>query len=326
MAGDVGGLTHIPVMLQRTIELIAPVAGPGAVVVDCTLGLGGHAEALLERFPDIRVVGIDTDPEALALASARLSRFAARFLPARAVFDTADEVLRAAGIGAPAAYLFDLGVSSLQLDSDQRGFAYSRDTPLDMRMDPGGPLTAAEVVNRYSAEELAAVIFRYGEERHSRRIAAAVVRRRRQSPLATTGELAAIVAGAVPAGPHRSGHPAKRVFQALRIEVNDELGALRRALPAAVRRLAVGGRAVVLSYHSLEDRIVKQTFAGGTTPSAPPGLPVVLPEHRPFLAPLTRGAEKADAREQAANPRSRPVRLRAVAKTAEPPDTWRGAP
>ena len=314
---------HVPVLLERAVELLEPVARPGAVFVDCTLGMGGHTEAFLQRFMGVRVLGIDRDPQALELASARLAVFGDRFQAGQGVFDTADELLDGIGVLRPAAYLFDLGVSSLQLDSDPRGFAYARDTPLDMRMDPSSPSSAADVVNGYSAEELARVFSRYGEERHARRIAAAVVRHREQEPITTSDQLTEIVRRAVPGGSRRSGHPAKRVFQGLRIEVNDELGALRRGLAAAIRRVEVGGRIVVMSYHSLEDRIVKRMFAGGTRPSAPEGLPVVPEEHRPFLQSLTRGAETAGSEEAAANPRSRSVRLRAVAKTAPVPALWR---
>lgn len=314
---------HVPVLLERTVELLAPGARSGAVFVDCTLGMGGHTEALLQRFTGIRVLGIDRDPQALELASARLAAFGDRFVAGRGVFDTADELLDGIGVSRPAAYLFDLGVSSLQLDSDPRGFAYARDTPLDMRMDPSSPLSAADVVNSYSAEELARVFSRYGEERYARRIAAAVVRHRESEAITTSDQLTEVVRRAVPAGPKRSGHPAKRVFQGLRIEVNDELGALRRGLAAAIRRVDVGGRIVVMSYHSLEDRIVKRMFASGARPSAPEGLPVIPEEHRAFLQPLTRGAEVASIEETEANPRSRSVRLRAVAKTAPVPAHWR---
>ncbi len=316
---------HTPVMLARTVGLLESVAAAGAVIVDCTLGLGGHSEALLRQLPEVRVLGIDRDPQALAMAAHRLAPYGGRFTAVRGTFDGADGFLDAAGIAAPAAYLFDLGVSSLQLDSDARGFAYARDTPLDMRMDPSSPMSAADVVNGYSAEELARVFSQYGEERHARRIAAAVVRRRRLAPIRTSGGLTEIVAQALPPGPRRSGHPAKRVFQALRIEVNDELGSLRGALAGAIRRVGVGGRIVVLSYHSLEDRIVKRMFASGTRVTAPRGLPVVPVEHQPFLTALTRGAETADADEAAANPRSRSVRLRAVAKSAPVPNHWREA-
>jgi 16S rRNA (cytosine1402-N4)-methyltransferase len=320
-----GAPGHEPVMLRRTVELIAPVARPGAVIVDCTLGLGGHSGAILRGLPGVEVIGIDRDPQALAIAEQRLDPFGGRFRARRGVFDTADEILAGEGVSAPLAYLFDLGVSSLQLDSDPRGFAYARDTPLDMRMDPEAPLSAADVVNTYSAEELSRVFSRYGEERHARRIAGAVVRKREGSPIRTSDELSEVVRSALPRGPHRSGHPAKRVFQALRIEVNDELGALRSGLADAIRRVEVDGRIVVMSYHSLEDRIVKRMFASGTVSSAPPGLPVVPPEHSPFLVALTRGAETASAAEVESNPRARSVRLRAVAKTRAVPSGWEAA-
>ncbi len=316
---------HVPVMLARTVSLITPVAGPGSVLVDGTLGMGGHTEALLAANPQTQVVGIDRDQQALDLASARLAAFGDRFHGFRGGFDDSDQILDAAGVAAPTAYLLDLGVSSLQLDSDERGFAYARETPLDMRMDSSNPLSAADVLNSYSREELSRVFYQYGEERHARRIAAAVVTRREQRPLRTSRDLTEVVESALPPGPRRSGHPAKRVFQALRIEVNDELGSLRRGLAAAIRRVAVGGRIVVMSYHSLEDRIVKRTFAGGAESSAPADLPVVPDEYAPFLTLLSRGAEQASEAEIAENPRAKPVRLRAVAKIAPVPSHWQGA-
>ena len=322
---DAARSAHVPVMLARTADLLKPVAGPGSVLVDCTLGMGGHTEALLAANPDAQVVGIDRDQQALDLATARLTVFGDRFHGFRGGFDESDRILDAAGVAAPAAYLFDLGVSSLQLDSDERGFAYARETPLDMRMDGSNPLSAADVLNSYSGEELARVFYQYGEERHARRISAAVVAMREQQPLRTSHDLTQAVEKALPAGPRRSGHPAKRVFQALRIEVNDELGALRRGLTAAIRRVAVGGRIVVMSYHSLEDRIVKRAFASGAESSAPADLPVVPDEYLPFLTLLGRGAEQASEAEIAENPRAKPVRLRAVSKIASVPDHWQGA-
>ena len=316
---------HVPVMLERSVELLAPAVKPDSVLVDCTLGLGGHAEALLRAFPGVRLLGIDRDSTALQLATARLEPYGSRFRTGLGVFDQADAFLDSLGWGQPSGYLFDLGVSSLQLDSDARGFAYSRETPLDMRMDSDSPMSAADVLNDYTRGELAQVFSQYGEERHARRIAAAVVARREQKPLRTSHELTEVVVQALPPGPSRTGHPAKRVFQALRIEVNDELGALRRALTGAVRRLAVGGRIVTLAYHSLEDRIVKRTFLSGTVPSAPADLPVIPDGFGPFLEVVSTGAEKASDAESAANPRARSVRLRAVSKTAQVPEHWRGA-
>lgn len=320
-----GSAVHVPVMLERSVDLLGPALHSHSVVVDCTLGLGGHAEALLQAFPDVRLMGVDRDSAALQLASERLAPFGSRFRAGLGVFDQANALLDEAGWGQPSGYLFDLGVSSLQLDSDARGFAYSRETPLDMRMDSKSPMSAADVLSDYSRGELARVFSQYGEERYSRRIAAAIVARREREPLRTSHELTELVVQALPPGPSRSGHPAKRIFQALRIEVNDELGALRRALTDAVHRLVVGGRIVTLAYHSLEDRIAKRTFASGTVPSAPHDLPVVPEGFGPFLKIVSAGAEQASPAEAEANPRARSVRLRAVEKTAKVPANWLGA-
>jgi 16S rRNA (cytosine1402-N4)-methyltransferase len=305
---------HVPVMLDRCVELLSPaLARSGSVVVDATLGMGGHAEALLHRCPLARLVGLDRDPQALALAGRRLAPFGDRVHLVHSVYDGIPEALAALGIVAADAVLFDLGVSSLQLDEADRGFAYAVDAPLDMRMDPGDDLTAADVVNGYSAAELVRVLREYGEERFAPRIAAAIVREREQRPFRNSGRLVELVRSNVPAATRRTGgHPAKRTFQALRIEVNAELTVLRRAVPAAVSALAVSGRIAVLAYHSLEDRIVKRALAEGTRSSAPPGLPVELPEHTPYLRDLTRGAEKPAEEERTANPRAASARLRAV--------------
>jgi 16S rRNA (cytosine1402-N4)-methyltransferase len=305
---------HVPVLLERVLELLAPVAeADGAVVVDATLGLGGHTEALLERHSQLRMIGIDRDPHALARSEARLAPYADRVRLVHGIYDTLPAVLEAAGVEHVDGVLFDLGVSSMQLDRDERGFAYSRDTALDMRMDPTRGVTAADIVNTYSAADLARVIGRYGEERFARRIADAIVRERAVAPFTTSGRLADLVRDAVPAATRRTGgNPAKRTFQALRIEVNDELGALERALPAAITALRVGGRLVVLAYQSLEDRIVKRTFAAGATVTAPADLPVVPEAAQPRLRLLTRGGEQATADEETANPRAASVRLRAV--------------
>jgi 16S rRNA (cytosine1402-N4)-methyltransferase len=308
------GNLHVPVMLDRVLALLEPVAsGASAVVVDATLGLGGHAAALLARHPDLRLVGIDRDPAALARSTARLAAHSDRVTLVHGVYDSIPEVLRAAGVERVDGVLFDLGVSSMQLDLDDRGFSYSRDTSLDMRMDPTAGKTAADVVNNYSVAELSRVLRDYGDERFARRIAKAIEREREISPLTSSVRLAELVRDAVPAATRRTGgHPAKRTFQALRIEVNDELRALERALPAAITALSLGGRLVVLAYQSLEDRIVKRTFAAATTSSAPPDLPVVPDSAQPDLRLLTRGAEQASAAEVEDNPRAASVRLRAV--------------
>lgn len=309
----------MPVLLARTIELLAPaVAAPGAVVVDATLGMGGHSAALLERFGSLRLVGLDRDLQALRLAGERLAPFAARTTLVHAVYDELADVLTRYGVERVQGVLFDLGVSSLQLDEPERGFAYAQDAPLDMRMDQTRGLTAAEVVNTYEPSRLARVLREYGEERFARRIADAVARERAREPFTGTARLAELVRSSIPAATRRTGgHPAKRTFQALRIEVNGELHALERALPAAVDVLAVGGRIVVLSYHSLEDRMVKRTLVAGATSTAPPGLPVVLPEHEPVLRLLTRGAEEPTPAEVEANPRAASARLRAAERVRD---------
>jgi 16S rRNA (cytosine1402-N4)-methyltransferase len=305
---------HVPVLCERVLAVLAPaLERPGSVVVDATVGLGGHSAAMLARFEHLRLVGLDRDPMALERSAVRLAPFGGRVRLEHAVFDELPEVLLRLGLAGIDAVLFDLGVSSMQLDFDDRGFAYSRDTALDMRMDATQGITAADVVNTYSASDLARVIGRYGEERFARRIADAIVRERSVSPLTSSARLADLVRDAVPAATRRTGgNPAKRTFQALRIEVNDELGALERAMPAAVTALRVGGRLVVLAYHSLEDRIVKRSFAAGASITAPADLPIVPEQDQPQLRLLTRGAEQASAEEEAANPRAGSVRLRAV--------------
>ena len=310
---------HVPVMAQRCVELLAPALDlPGAVMVDATVGLGGHSEALLSRFAALRLVGLDRDPQALELAAERLAPYAHRIDLVHAVYDELPRVLRALGLERVQGVLFDLGVSSLQLDEPGRGFAYAHDAPLDMRMDAGGPRTAADVVNSYSADELARVLRDFGEERFARRIADTIVRERTKEPFTRTGRLAELVRSSIPAATRRTGgHPAKRTFQALRIEVNRELDSLASALPAAVAAIAVGGRIVVLSYHSLEDRLVKRVLVAGATSPAPPDLPVVPRELQPMLRLLTRGAEEPSPDEVAINPRAASARLRAAERVRE---------
>ncbi len=310
---------HVPVLLERSVELLAPaLQDPSAVVVDCTLGLGGHADALLERTP-ARLVGLDRDPDALRRSRARLARHGERATLVHAVYDRLPEVLDGLGTPRVEGVLFDLGVSSPQLDEPERGFSYAHDAPLDMRMDPtsGGP-TAADVVNGYDAAALARVLRTYGEERFAARIAEAVVRERRRQPFTGTARLADLVRSSIPAATRRTGgHPAKRTFQALRIEVNDELGVLRRAVPAAVHALAVGGRIVILSYHSLEDKVVKAELTARSRSQVPVDLPFVPPDQVPELRLLVRGSEPASAQEVAANPRAASVRLRAAERVRE---------
>ncbi|NHN56041.1 16S rRNA (cytosine(1402)-N(4))-methyltransferase RsmH [Calidifontibacter sp. DB0510] len=302
---------HAPVLRDRITDLLAPaLQRAGAVAVDGTLGMGGHAEALLERCPQAIVVGVDRDQEALRLAGERLARFGDRFRPLHATYDRAFDLLAEDGIATVDAVLFDLGVSSLQLDETERGFSYSRTAPLDMRMDQSEGVTAAEVVNSYDERELERILREYGEERFARRVAAAIVRAR---PLHTSEELMTVLRSAVPAASQRTGgHPGKRTFQALRIEVNGELDGWRAALPAALDALAEWGRIAVLSYHSLEDRITKTELAARSRSTAPPDLPVELPEHRPTFRLLTRGAETPSDAEMTDNPRAASARLRAA--------------
>lgn len=305
---------HVPVLRDRVVELLEPaLRKPGSVCVDGTLGLGGHAEAVLEACPHAHLVGIDRDQQALELARERLAPYADRLTLVHAVYDEFATVVESLGLKAIDATVFDLGVSSVQLDEEERGFAYRVDAPLDMRMDQSQGVTAAEVLNTYDATELTRILRDYGEERFARPIARAIVRERERAPFTTSGRLVDLLRDAVPASSQRSGgHPGKRTFQALRIEVNGELAAWEKALPQAIGALAVGGRIAVLSYHSLEDRITKQMLTAGARSTAPPGLPVELPEHVPYLRLLTHGAEKPSAAEVAANPRAASARLRAA--------------
>lgn len=312
---------HVPVFLDRCVDLLATSCiGPGAVVVDGTLGLGGHAEALLRRLPEVRLVGIDRDPNALDRAMTRLGPFADRVDFVHARYDELADVLADLEISEVQGVLLDLGVSSMQLDRVDRGFSYSRAAPLDMRMDPTEGLTAADVLAQYPADRLARVLRDYGDERFAGRIAHEIVATRDADPLLTSSQLVELLARTIPARSQRTGgHPAKRTFQALRIEVNDELGGLRRVLPAALDALAVSGRLVVMAYQSLEDRIVKKTFAFVTQAQVPPDLPVIPPDSRPRFRLLTRGAQVASDADIQDNPRAASVRLRAVERTTEKP-------
>jgi 16S rRNA (cytosine1402-N4)-methyltransferase len=311
---------HVPVLRDRIVELLSPaLQEPGAVMVDATLGMGGHSESILEVCPSARVVGIDRDHEALSLAGERLARFGDRFTPVHAVYDELPQILTELGLSARSsvsAVLLDLGVSSLQLDEEERGFAYRHDAPLDMRMDQGSGITAADILNTYAQADLERILREYGEERFAKRVASAIVRERARKPFTSSARLVELLRSAVPAASQKSGgHPAKRTFQALRIEVNGELQALEAALPAAVDALGVGGRIAVLSYHSLEDRLTKQTLSAGAHSGTPVGLPVELPELAPYLRLLTRGAEEPAAAEVSVNPRAASARLRAAERT-----------
>ncbi|WP_372442937.1 16S rRNA (cytosine(1402)-N(4))-methyltransferase RsmH [Mycolicibacterium baixiangningiae] len=322
-------MEHIPVLLDRCVDLLTPALtrhdsdGRGAVLVDATLGAGGHAHRFLTALPGLRLIGLDRDPQALQIAGERLAPFGDRVLLVRTRYDGIDDALARSGAwaGDVSGFLFDLGVSSMQLDRAERGFSYSIDAPLDMRMDSDAPLTAAEVVNTFPEREIARILREYGEERFAGRIAKYIVRAR---PLTTTGQLVELLYDAIPAPARRTGgHPGKRTFQALRIAVNGELDSLRAAIPAALGALDTGGRIVVMAYQSLEDRIVKTEFAAATASRTPPGLPVELPGHEPEFVALTRGAERATPEEIERNPRSAPVRLRALEKVASRLDTAR---
>ncbi|MCW2917630.1 MAG: S-adenosyl-methyltransferase MraW [Actinomycetia bacterium] len=317
--GDMDGHGHVPVMLDRVLSLLAPAfERPEPIYVDATLGMGGHAFAMLEAHPRLRLIGLDRDPTALDRSARRLAPFADRMTLEHAVYDELPDVLERLGVSRIDGILFDLGVSSPQLDEADRGFAYSYDAPLDMRMDRTQGRTAADVVNGYSVGELIRILRDYGEERYARRVAMAIVRERKTAPFESTKRLADIVRTSIPAATRRTGgNPAKRTFQALRIEVNEELTVWERALPAALDALSMGGRIVVLSYHSLEDRITKRTFAEYTTDTTPPDLPVPIPGLQPRFRLLGRGAELASEDETTTNPRAASVRLRAAERIRE---------
>jgi len=307
---------HEPVMLSRTLELLAPaLASDSAVLVDCTLGLGGHSEAFLTKFEKLTVIGIDRDLAALVLAQKRLEVFGSRVKYFHGTYEQIPQALAEFGFYEASAILMDLGVSSMQIDSPVRGFAYSFDAPLDMRMDPSVGETAADLIATASEQELTRIFKEYGEERFAKKVAAEIVARRATTAITSSKQLAAIVSDVVPFIPGKSsGHPAKRIFQALRIAVNQELEILESAIPAAIDSLEIGGRLLVLAYHSLEDRIVKQAIVQASTSSAPIDLPFELPEHAPVLKLVIKGAEQATLQEIAANPRSASVRLRAAEK------------
>ncbi len=314
---------HVPVMLPEIVDLLAPALQPTPehphpILVDGTLGLAGHAAALLQACPHASLIGLDRDPEALARARERLTPFADRVTLVEAVYDELPAVLERLGHPRVQAVLLDLGLSSLQIDDTARGFAYAQDAPLDMRMGPQ-ELTAAQVLNTYGTAELASVLRRFGEERFADRIAKRVVAEREREPFTTSARLVELLYSAIPAATRKTGgHPAKRTFQALRIEVNAELDALEQVLPSAVAALALGGRIAVLAYHSLEDRLVKQLFAAGASDRAPRDLPVVPAGMGPELQLLTRGAARPSEAESATNPRAASARLRAAVRIDEP--------
>lgn len=333
---------HVPVMRERMAELLAPAvaaSGGTGILVDGTLGAGGHTEYFLQQFPQVRVIGVDRDPAALQSATQRLAPYADRFCAVQCRFDeladilsadTADtvdvpasaaayagnaEILDDASAHGVSGALFDLGVSSMQLDQLDRGFAYRADAPLDMRMDTTGPITAADILNTYSHGDLARVLKMYGDEKFAGKIASAVLRERDKQPFSTSQRLVDLLYNTIPAPARRSGgHPAKRTFQALRIEVNQELAAIDSALPMITGMLRDGGRAVFMSYQSLEDRLVKKHFRDISQSTTPAGLPMDLPGTAAEFRVITRGAEQASEEEIAENPRAASVRVRAVEK------------
>ncbi|QWW18947.1 16S rRNA (cytosine(1402)-N(4))-methyltransferase RsmH [Schaalia sp. 19OD2882] len=316
---------HVPVLLDECLDMLAPALDiPGAVLVDATLGMGGHSEGALRRFPDLQVVGIDRDPQAIDSAVRRLAPFGTRFRAVHTTYDHLDEVAAVHGRDALVdGVLMDLGVSSLQLDQADRGFSYAKDAPLDMRMDPSTGASAADLLRTLDAGELTRILRTYGEERFAQRIARRIVEQRARTPLTRTGQLVDIVRESIPAPARRTGgNPAKRTFQALRVAVNDELRILERAVPRALASLRVGGRLVVESYQSLEDRIVKDVLRQGSENRAPAGLPVIPADMQPRLRLLTRGAGRAHEAELARNPRSASVRLRG----AEVLRAWKECP
>lgn len=323
---------HVPVMRERMAELLRPgveAAGSQAVLVDATLGAGGHSEYFLQTFPQARVIGVDRDEQALRNASARLEPYGPRFCAVNARFDELGtaiaqgegEIFDAARAHGIAGALFDLGVSSMQLDQAERGFAYKTDAPLDMRMDPSHGLTAADVLNTYSHGDLARILKTYGDERFAGKIASAVLKEREKEPFSTSGRLVELLYATIPAATRRTGgHPAKRTFQALRVEVNRELEAIENVLPVITSALSIGARAVFMSYQSLEDRLVKAAFKDLSTSTTPAGLPMDLPGTAPEFATVTRGAEKASQAEVEENSRAASVRVRALERLEGTPE------
>ncbi len=312
-------MQHISVMRDRCVDLLSPsiLAHENPVVVDGTLGLGGHSEALLERFSNLTVIGIDRDQAALTKARTRLAPFGDRFKSSHAIFDQFTEVIESFGFSQVNGVLFDLGVSSMQLDEGDRGFSYSHEAPLDMRMDQSRGITAAEIVNTYQPGELVRILRVYGEEKFATRIVENIVKARAIAPLNSTTELAALVKESIPAATRRTGgNPSKRTFQALRIAVNDELGAIERAIPQALERIVTGGRVVVMSFQSLEDRIIKEQFAEASTSKSPRALPVELPEYAAKFKLVFNSSEKPTDAEVAENSRAASVRLRAIERVA----------
>ena len=306
-------------MRDTCVDLLTPAINKSEnpVVVDATLGLGGHSEALLESNPNLVLIGIDRDLDAIVKAKNRLAKFENRVKLNHAIFDEITDVVNSFGFEQVDGILFDLGVSSMQLDQSDRGFSYSQDAPLDMRMDRSTGITASEIINTYAPGELVRILRTYGEEKFATRIVENIVKERAKAPLNSTAQLATLVKESIPAATRRTGgNPAKRTFQALRIETNDELGAVNRAIPQALELLKVGGRLVVMSFQSLEDRIVKEIFAQATTSGTPRDLPIDLPEFAAKFALVVRGSVLPSEAEIATNSRAQSVRLRAIERLA----------
>ena len=310
---------HVSVMLDECVDLLSPAIAShtNPVVIDATLGLGGHTEALLNKFPHLVVIGIDRDVQAIEIASERLSQYGERFISHHSVFDQIANIANQYGYSRVQGILFDLGVSSLQLDQSERGFSYAHDAALDMRMDKSQGKTAADIVNTYAPGDLVRILRTYGEEKFATRIVESIVKEREKAPLNSTSLLAQLVKDAIPAATRRTGgNPAKRTFQALRIETNDELGAITRAIPQALELLDVRARLVVMSFQSLEDRIVKSYFQEATVSGTPQGLPVEISELVAKFALVFNGSHTPSQKEIQENSRSVSVRLRAIERVA----------
>ena len=311
--------THVSVMLDRCVALLSPAIekSPRPIVIDATLGLGGHSQALLKKHPELTVIGIDRDLEAIAIATSRLAEFGDRFRAVHAVYDEIENIVATSGFKKVNGILFDLGISSMQVDENSRGFSYSQDAPLDMRMDRSQGQSASDLINSGTRENLIMILRKYGEERFAPRIVDAILREREISPINSTIRLAELVKENIPAATRRTGgNPAKRTFQALRIAVNDELGALTRAIPQSMDSLMIGGRLVVMSFQSLEDRIVKEFFVKAATSTSPRELPVELPQFAAKFSLIVKSSEVPTENELLENPRSQSVRLRAIERVA----------
>ena len=316
-------LQHVPVALERCIDLLSPsiekaIAERGvAVVVDATLGMGGHSKAILAKFPNVRIIGFDRDLTAIEIAKRNIGPLLERLTIVHEVYDQIGSVLEELGIEHIDGALFDLGVSSMQLDDAQRGFAYSQDAPLDMRMDQSQGITAQEVLLTYERGALIRILRAYGDENFAPRIVDNIIEAREENRLSSTKQLADLIKESIPAPARRTGgNPAKRTFQALRIEVNQELAVLERAIPASMDALVPGGRIVVMAYQSLEDKIVKSFFTKACTSTTPRGLPVELPDTAAKFQFVITGSESATESEILENPRAQSMRLRAIEKVA----------